>query len=256
LRNRSRPRCRPRLLSNASWHCLIGYVVVSLFVVSEESRADSPPFSVSKPRAKPAPIVVESKAKARQKTSEFLRPPGAGRYELNEDYREVPPWRQTSFYGIRARGQFFIYVVDRSESMVDGERLERAKEELRRSVMGLRDPQRFHVIFYNHEPLSMPGGMPRSADLGSKSQFLAWLNLIEPDGETDPRSALAQALSLRPDAVFLLSDGAFPEGTVEAVASRNTRKVPIHCIDLGGGLGGDHLRRIAEGNGGRYVLRP
>ena len=43
------------------------------------------------------------------------------------------------------------------------------------------------------------------------------------------------ALALRPDAVFLLSDGEFPEGTVEADRRLNARKVPIHCVDLTGG---------------------
>jgi hypothetical protein len=102
----------------------------------------------------------------------------------------------------------------------------------------------------------MPGGLPRTADHGARLSFLSWLDLIEPDGGTDPRAALSQALSLRPDAVFLLSDGAFPDGTVESIAKRNARKTPIHCIDLGGGLGGDHLRRIAADSGGRYVSRP
>jgi hypothetical protein len=31
--------------------------------------------------------------------------------------------------------------------------------------------------------------------------------------------------------------------------------VPIHCIDLAGGLGGDQLRRIAKANGGSYASR-
>src|SRR5205085_9566442 len=104
-------------------------------------------------------------------------------------------------------------------------------------------------------PIPMPGDLPRSADLTSKGQLLAWLRLIEPDGGTDPRGALAQALALRPDAVFLLSDGEYPDGTVEAVAKLNPRKVPIHCVDLSG-TGGDNLRRIARDSGGQYVLRP
>jgi hypothetical protein len=61
---------------------------------------------------------------------------------------------------------------------------------------------------------------------------------------------------LRPDAVFLLSDGAFPDGVVEAVAAANRRKIPIHCIDLAGGLAGDDLQRIARASGGRYASRP
>ena len=79
---------------------------------------------------------------------------------------------------------------------------------------------------------------------------------MEPDGGTDPRTSIKQALSLRPEAVFLLSDGLFPEGTVETVSRYNTRKIPIHCVDLSGGEGGDHLVRIARESGGKYASRP
>jgi hypothetical protein len=204
------------------------------------------------------PVVVsEAKRREQNKGSEFLRPPGADRYDPSgDDWADVPPWRQASFFGLKAKGQRFVYVVDCSGSMLDEARLARAKDELRRSVWRLQPPQQFKVIFYNDEPIPMPGDLPRSADLTSKSQLLAWLRLIEPDGGTEPRGALAQALALRPDAVFLLSDGEFPEGTVEAVARSNRRKVPIHCVDLSGGAAGDQLRRIAHDSGGRYAPRP
>ena len=156
-----------------------------------------------------------------------------------------------------ARGQFFVYVVDCSGSMLDDDRLTRATIELRRSVMALAEPQKFEVIFYNNESIPMPGGpRPRTADLQAKTQLLAWLRLIEPDGGTDPRPAMKQAISFKPDAVFLLSDGEFPEGTVDEVAKLNTRKIPIHCVDLAGGLAGDHLKRIAVASGGQYASRP
>jgi hypothetical protein len=54
----------------------------------------------------------------------------------------------------------------------------------------------------------------------------------------------------------LLSDGDYPKGTVEAIARANSRKIPIHCIDMTGGLAGDHLQRIARDSGGRYASRP
>src|SRR5262249_53784945 len=121
----------------------------------------------------------------------------------------------------------------------------------------LQAPQQFEVIFYNDESIPMPGGpRPRPADPPTKSQFLAWLSLMEPEGGTDPRLALRQALSLRPDAVFLLSDGAFPGGTVAEVERLTPRRIPIHCVDLAGGLGGDHLKRIAQASGGQYASRP
>jgi hypothetical protein len=210
------------------------------------------------PRREASPAVVsKAKEKEQGRGSDFLRPPGSSRYDPDAvDWREVPPWRQASYFGIRAQGQFFVYVVDCSGSMVDEDRLARAKEELRRSVAALQPPQRFLVIFYNDEPIPMPGGLPRSAGLSAREQFLAWLRLIEPDGGTDPMGAIGNALSLRPDAVFLLSDGEFPEGTVEAIARKNPRKTPIHCIDLSGGAAGDQLQRIARDSGGRYAPRP
>lgn len=188
--------------------------------------------------------------------SEFLRPPGTNSdpYAPKVNWARIPAWKQTQFFGIRAQGKTFLYVVDCSGSMGDGDRLPRAKREIRRSVNELRWPQRFQVIFYNDRPVPMPGGSPLSADLDSKTLLLNWLGQIEPDGGTDPRSALAQAISQAPDAIFLLSDGEFPKGTAEAIARKNGKKVPIHCIDLAGGS--DDLRRIARESGGEYASRP
>ncbi len=204
----------------------------------------------------PPMVVSEAKRKEQMKGSSFLRPPGASRYDSTGDFDDDLPWRQASFFGIKAKGQRFIYVVDCSGSMIDEDRLIRAKDEVRRSILRLREPQQFKVIFYNNRPIPMPGDLPRSADWTSKSHMMAWLRLIEPDGETDPRGALSLALGLRPDAVFLLSDGEFPSGTVEAVSKLNPRKVPIHCVDLSGGEAGDQLQRIARDSGGRYAPRP
>jgi hypothetical protein len=252
--------------------CLVAAVALSAWLPSpafpQSERAPKPPTPAtpapasSKPTAsssttgKAEGLKVVSKEKATAAGSQFLRPPGAGRYDDPPDWRDVPPWRQTSFFGIKARGQFFVYVVDCSGSMIDEDRLARAKEELRRSVRGLQEPQRFQVIFYNDQPIAMPGGLPRSADLLSKNQFLAWLRLIEPDGGTDPRSAMGMALALRPDAVFLLSDGEYPAGAADAITAKNSRKIPIHCVDLSGGTGGDQLQQIARESGGHYISRP
>jgi von Willebrand factor type A domain len=206
-------------------------------------------------------VRVRTAAEMRKPRSEFLLPPGAtpdDRYRTDPvDWEMLPAWRQTSFFGIRARGQFFVYVVDHSLSMIDDERFARATIELRKSVFALQQPQKFEVIFYNSESLPMPGGpIPRSADLQAKNQLVLWLRLIEPIGGTDPRIALKQALMLRPDAVFLLSDGDLPEGTVKEVSNLNTRRIPIHCVDLAGGLAGNQLKLIAADSGGEYASRP
>jgi len=204
----------------------------------------------------PTPARPDGPPATPRSAADELLPPGGDSYGEAIDWEAIPPWRQTSFFGIRAKGQLFIYVVDCSGSMIDEDRLFRAKSELRRSVGRLQSPQRFKVIFYNDRPIPMPGDLPRSADLHSKGLLSQWLRLIEPDGKTDPRGAMALALALRPNAVFLLSDGEFPEGTVEDIARKNRRKVPIHCIDLTGGEAGDQLRRIAQDSGGQYARRP
>jgi hypothetical protein len=214
-----------------------------------------------KSSSRSAPPIVMSKAAAdaKRKPSPFRMPPGSSpddRYN-SEDWSEVPPWRQTSFFGLRARGQFFIYVVDQSGSMIDDDRLTRATIELRRSVNALQSPQRFEVIFYNDGTTPMPGGpIPRPADQRSKDELRAWLRLIDPDGGTEPKTAVGLAIALRPDAVFLLSDGEYPPGTAEAIARLNSRKIPIHCVDIAGGQAGDQLQRIARDSGGQYASRP
>lgn len=239
-------------------------VLPALLTLAAPVRGDE--NASASPAAKPAPAVRKTKsrdaeprviAKDRERSSPFLRPPGADRYDPNGvDWGSIPPWRQTSFFGIRAQGRVFIYVVDCSGSMIDESRLTRAKIELRRSINALQVPQRFHVIFYNDEPIMMPGALPKSADLTSKDQLLHWLRLIEPDGKTDPRSALGLALSLRPDAIFLLSDGEYPDGTAAAIAKKNSRKIPIHCVDLGSGDTAEQLKQIARDSGGQYRWRP
>ncbi|MBV8488126.1 MAG: hypothetical protein JO161_07590 [Planctomycetaceae bacterium] len=233
---------------------------------SSSSQGKAPTRDRVSTRAVPpgAPRVIsKAAADARRPKRPFPVPPGSSatsrdRYNLEPlDWSEIPPWRQTSFFGIRARGQFFIYVVDQSGSMLDDDRLTRAKIELRRSIFALQPPQSFEVIFYNDQATPMPGGpFPRSADQRNKERLTAWLRLIGPDGGTEPRSAVIQALALAPDAVFLLSDGHYPKGTVESIARANTRMIPIHCIDMTGGLAGDHLQRIARDSGGQYVSRP
>ena len=226
---------------------------------------DKTPTKKATPPKRLGPQVLTRSERQRQSRSPFLRPPGSeespdDRYGANPDaidWRDIPAWRQASFFGIRVQGRFFVYVIDCSESMIDEDRFARATMEVRRSVMALQAPQQFEVIFYNEDPTPMPGGpMPRPADATSKSQLRSWLRLVEPDGGTDPRGALRQALALRPEVVFLLSDGAFPDGTAEYIAQFNAHRIPIHCVDLSGGEGGDHLRRIARESGGRYASRP
>ncbi len=75
-------------------------------------------------------VQVRTLADMQKAKSPFLLPPGSDpkdRYSPADSVRleAVPPWRQASFFGIRERGLFFVYVVDSSGSMIDEARMPR-----------------------------------------------------------------------------------------------------------------------------------
>lgn len=178
----------------------------------------------------------------------------ADRYD-KEDWSALPPWKQTNFWGVRAKGQVFVFVIDVSGSMGDQARLVRAKAELRRTVRALKYPQRFLVIVHNEEPRILGSGTLLLAGPESSARLDSWLRTVDADGGTDPRAAMQMALGLNPDAVFLLSDGEYPKGSAETIAKANRFRVPVHCVDLSGGASGSSLKRIAGESGGQYAPR-
>ena len=205
-------------------------------------------------------VVVESAEKAAARSreaSKLLEPPSEAKddYGPKVEWRDVPPWRQTSFFGVRSQGSFFVFVVDCSGSMADAERWLTVQDEIRRTLAKMQFPQRYYVVLYNDQVLPMPGGLPVSAGRRSVGRTLDWVSRVVPEGPTDPRAAMAEALALRPHAVYLLSDGEFPDGAAEAIAKSNTGKTPVHAIDLSGGPGAESLRQIAKDSGGRYAQR-
>jgi hypothetical protein len=219
------------------------------------SKASTTPTPAAKAKSKPADGVILLPPKTAEGVADSLRGtderygPGA------IDWSKVEPWDQASFFGVKAKGKVFVFVVDCSGSMVDNSRMVRAKLELRRSIMRLQYPQRFKVLLYNDDLVNTAGPSPVSADLNHKLNALRWLDAIEPSGGTEPLPALSLAVALRPDAIFLLSDGEYPEGIAADIAGRNRTKVPIHCIDLSGGAAGDQLRQIAADSGGKFAAK-
>src|SRR5262249_21242172 len=102
--------------------------LLALALASQAAAQSQPDRAEKSEKPKPAAkdngpkVVSKAKDDETRGKSTFLRPPGAGRYDPESiDWRDVPPWRQASFFGIRARGQFFVYVIDCSGSMFDEE---------------------------------------------------------------------------------------------------------------------------------------
>jgi hypothetical protein len=82
---------------------------------------------------------------------------GDGGAALGGD-RSIPKVKTTVF-GIEGEGTRFLYVFDRSESMLGygGAPLKRAKAELLESLKSLGPVHQFQIVFYNDSPLPFGG---------------------------------------------------------------------------------------------------
>ena len=115
----------------------------------------------------------------------------------------------TEFFGIGGYGQTFVYVVDCSGSMNENDKFDRARYELLKSIEQLGKDQQYFVIFYNHQMYPMPSEKPLMATPDNLAKTTDWINHAEAMGGTVPMPALMLALSMKPDAIYFLTDGQF-----------------------------------------------
>lgn len=157
-----------------------------------------------------------------------------------------------TFFGVEAKGEKIVYIVDCSGSM-EGERLRAAKWEIKRSILELGKQMEFFIIFYNNGPIPMEAETFASATLVNKHVYLAWVEDRTADGGTYPEQALESAYEMKPNAIFLLSDGDFnrPQNVLNVIKRYNPQyKIPINTI--GYYTNNQDLRIIADETGGAY----
>ncbi len=159
------------------------------------------------------------------------------------------------FFGIGGYGQTFVYVVDCSGSMSERDKFERAIYELLQSIEQLASDQRYFVIFYSDAAYPMDADEPVLATEDEFARTRRWVSHVEPQGGTNPLPALSFALSLRPDAIYFLSDGKFDPVTLQEVRSQNrpkSKRIPIHAIAFMERATEGLMRTIARNSGGEY----
>src|SRR5690606_24028657 len=90
--------------------------------------------------------------------------------------------------------------------------LDAAKEELTKSVHELSDSGEFQMIFYNDEPLPFPDpfmgkdGLSR-ATAETKEFAQRFIYQLKAERNTNHMLGLYMALELKPDVIYLLTDG-------------------------------------------------
>lgn len=178
--------------------------------------------------------------------------------------RNVPKVK-TSVFGIEGEGTRFIYVFDRSQSMLgyNAAPLKSAKSELLNSLQSLGPMHQFQIVFYNDSPLPFGGfgnGGPKlfTGDERSKEAAMRFVRDVSADGGTQHVDALRMALNLGPDVVFFLTDAdsSPSQKEIESLQTKASRSgTTIHTIQFGSGPSrnaGGWLKILAEGTGGKF----
>lgn len=165
----------------------------------------------------------------------------------------------TEFFGLGGYGNTFVYVVDCSDSMNEDRKFDRARYELLQSIEQLGKDQRYFVIFYNDEAYPMNADKPVPATPDEFQRTRRWVSRASASGGTNPLPALLYALSLKPDAIYFLSDGRFNPTTIAQLRIQNrphSRRVPIHTIAFVNRDTMSLMRTIARQSDGEFRFVP
>ncbi len=164
-------------------------------------------------------------------------------------------------FGALARGRSFVMVIDRSASMGDQGlgAIRAAADELSRQLDSLDEKQRVQIVAYHAAPsLLDTHWLPATPQ--NKERLLKYLRGLPAFGSTNHTAALTTALKLKPEVIFLLTDGDEPgmdPGQLRIVRELARGRTSIHTIHFGRGsdaAASDHfMRKLAADNGGNYV---
>lgn len=173
------------------------------------------------------------------------------------------------FFGVRATGTKFVFVVDSSGSMM-GKKWTRACRELLQSVEKLGANQRFCVFFFDadvhlmfNQDVSELEMIPATPE--NLKKLRRWMLSIKFGDATKPFQSVKLAMHMRPDAVFLLSDGEFDDPTATFLRLENRVRdeggnlqpeVALHTIGFKSRMGQPMLQQLADENRGTYRFVP
>jgi hypothetical protein len=132
------------------------------------------------------------------------------------------------FYGEEvAHGDSIVFVIDRSCSMAYAGRMASAVRETSKAVADLHERLLFDVVSFDNRIDPFNGSLVRATE-ENKAAAVAWIGELFARGGTNTGAATVYALSMEPDVVVLLSDGAparSPASERELIRSHNRGSV-------------------------------
>ena len=164
----------------------------------------------------------------------------------------------SEFMGVKSVEINVVYVIDSSGSM-QGDRFTHAKLELKRSIERLPSNGSFALMFFNHIYNVFPPGHLIPANATNKAAAKRWIEEQGIEGGTDPTDAMVFALSLKPGAIFLMTDGVFenhPSTFNEIKRNNPDRKTSVNTIAFYERAAEQELKAIAAANRGDYRYVP
>ena len=176
------------------------------------------------------------------------------------------------FFGVKATGNTFVYIIDCSRSMRVDNAFQAAKTEVFRSFASMKPKQRFYISFFGKEIDRMvlngtePEKYPIYATKENILQTQEWMNRVTIQQEGwPPNDALEQAIAMQPDGIFMLFDGVTKVDVAkflrqvnrtDDILSEGSPKVPIHVIHFFDEDSRKKMMTIAQENGGTYRFIP
>jgi hypothetical protein len=165
----------------------------------------------------------------------------------------------TQFFGAREHAHSFTYVIDCSGSMATRNSLDVAKREMMASINQLAPDAEFAVIFYNlstrvlNDPQGNKGLMAATAQ--NKARVQSQLEPVAPLGGTDHMLALREALKLKSEVIFFLTDAELISNSDIDEILPGVGQTRIQAVEFGFGMSlGQRtpLSRLATTTGGTY----
>lgn len=229
-------------------------VIASMFVVLGTLRhVDAAPKNNKKAQAKKA----KQKQADKKKNAQAKKPNKENEAEGAKGAKILQSEHQSGYYGIETGGKRIVYVLDNSNSMKEG-RFNAAAFELLKSVDELTEDQYFYVVLFSDTAYRL--GHPQSSKdmivptTTNKRKLDYWLATVELCLKTNAAPAVKAALALKPDTIYILTDGKFTDDTLKVLNKLKLKNTKIHTIGMNmtDAKAEKDLKSIAKKFGGEY----